>query len=155
MYITFLYREKKSKAGLEKRKKFGGGWHSADIRKVLKEIDDLRASGRRDRRDRGILSNKLLLRRKGSACVCVYVSVCLCECVCMHGELCVGAQICVDIWSGYVCVCVYKPACISKQVVCACFYMSVCVCTQIWSTETTLHVGVLQRLFDEVACCSF
>lgn len=42
--------------------------------------------GEKDRRDRGILTDKLLLSRKGSVCVCVYVSAfvnVIYLCVCM------------------------------------------------------------------------
>lgn len=125
MYITVLHREKKSKARPERRKKkLEGGWHSADIRKVLKEIDDLWASGRRDRRDRGILTNKLLLRRKGSACVCVYVSVCISECVYAWGT--VRGHL---LW---ICVCVCTSLHVFQTKLCVrvSTRVRVCVCVQ-------------------------
>lgn len=67
--------ERTSQPGLERGAEQGR--HSADIRGAQREIDDLRAVGRKERIGRGILTNKLLLSRKGSgvcACPCVSLS---------------------------------------------------------------------------------
>lgn len=69
--------------------------HSADIRGVQREIDDLRAAGRKERIDRGILSNKLLLSRKGQWSVCARWRMLVrvsgygatCEHACTHGRI--------------------------------------------------------------------
>lgn len=101
--------------------------------------------GERERRDRGILTNKLLLSRKGSVCVCVHVRVLMCVHVLyvLYVSIC-GCVVCVwpivhfCVHEHVVWVCVrvyaYNPAYISKQAVCVRLRVSVCGCPETSAT---------------------